>query len=212
MKLNLGINAKPQMVKIKAQLETSKVLEMEQWLKEFKDVFAWRYKDLKGIPLELAQHKIELDTTIALAHQARYRLNPNYVIVVKQDTDKLLVTRFIEFVEKATWLSPIVLVPKKNGKLKICINFKKLNATTKKDPYPLPFRDELLNTIAGYEAYSFLNGYLRYHQISIAPENKYKTAFVTNWGVFIWKVMPYGVKNGPPTYQKAMTKTLKVFG
>jgi hypothetical protein len=50
MKLNLGINAKPQMVKINARLETSKVLEMEQLLKEFKDVFAWTYKDLKGIP------------------------------------------------------------------------------------------------------------------------------------------------------------------
>jgi hypothetical protein len=83
------------MVKINAQLETCKVLEMEQLLKEFKDVFTWTYKDLKGIPLELAQHKIELDTTIPLAHQARYRLNPNYVIVIKQDIDKLLVDGFI---------------------------------------------------------------------------------------------------------------------
>jgi hypothetical protein len=68
---------------------------MEQLLKEFKDVFTWTYKDLKGIPLELAQHKIELDTTIPLAHQARYRLNPNYATVIKQDVDKLLVAGFI---------------------------------------------------------------------------------------------------------------------
>ncbi len=59
MKLNLGIDAKPHMVKINAQLEISKVLEMEQLLNELKDVFAWTYKDLKGIPLELAQHRIE---------------------------------------------------------------------------------------------------------------------------------------------------------
>jgi hypothetical protein len=52
-------------------------------LKEFKDVFAWTYKDLKGIPLELVQHGFELDTSIPLAHQTRYRLNPNYVVVVK---------------------------------------------------------------------------------------------------------------------------------
>jgi hypothetical protein len=68
---------------------------MEQLLKEFKDVFTRTYKDLKGIPLELAQHKIELDTTIPLAHQARYRLNPNYATVIKQDVDKLLVAGFI---------------------------------------------------------------------------------------------------------------------
>jgi hypothetical protein len=81
-------------------------------------------------------------------HHARYRLNPNYVIVVKEDINKLLVIRFIENVEEATWLSCIVIVPKKNGKLRICIGFKKLNATTKKDPYPLPFTNEVPNTIA----------------------------------------------------------------
>jgi hypothetical protein len=70
-------------VNINAQLKTCKVLEVEQLLKEFKDVFAWTYNDLKGIPLEVAQHIIELDITIPLAHQAMYKLNPNYVIVVK---------------------------------------------------------------------------------------------------------------------------------
>ncbi len=132
-------------------------------MKEFKNVFAWTYKDLKGIPIELAQHKIELDIIIPLAHQARYILNPNYVIVVNQNIDKLLAVRFIQFIEEVTWLSPIVIVPKKNGKLRICIDFKKLNAATKKDSYPLPFTDEVLNTITRYEGYSFLDGYLGYH-------------------------------------------------
>ncbi len=68
---------------------------MEQFLKEFKDVFAWTYKDMKGNSLKLAQHKIELDTTIPSAHQAMYRLNPNYVTIVKQDIDKLLIVGFI---------------------------------------------------------------------------------------------------------------------
>jgi hypothetical protein len=107
-------------------------------MKEFKDVFAWTYIDLKGIPQELTRHKIELDTALPLAHQARYILNPNYVIIIKQDIDKLLTTIFIQSMEEATWLSPIVVVPKKNGKWKFCIDFKKLNITTKKDPYPLP--------------------------------------------------------------------------
>jgi hypothetical protein len=90
-------------------------------------------------------------------------------------------------------LSPIVIVPKKNGKLKICIDFRILNAAIKKNPYPLPFTYEMLNTIVGYETYFFLNGYLGYLQITIALEDKYKIAFVTNWGAFIWKVMSFGV-------------------
>ncbi len=81
-------------------------------------------------------------------------------------------------------MSPIVIVPKKNGKLRICIYFRKLNVATKKDPYPLPFIDEVLNTIVGYEAYSLLDGYSGYHQISIALEDKYKIAFCYRFGGF----------------------------
>jgi hypothetical protein len=76
-----------------------------------------------------------LDITIPSPHYTRHRLNPNYATIVKQNIDKLLVDKFIQFVEEATWLSGIVIVPKKNGKLKMSINFKKLNVTTKKDPY-----------------------------------------------------------------------------
>jgi len=92
----------------------------------------------------------------------------------------LLIVEFIQSIEKVTWLSPIVIVPKKNGKLKIYIDFKKLNVATKKDPYSLPFIDEVLNTVARCETYSFLDGYSRYHQISIALKDKYKIVFVTN--------------------------------
>jgi hypothetical protein len=67
-KLNLGIDAQPQLVKINAQLETSKVLELEYILKEFKDVFTWTYKNLKGSPPKIAQQIIELDTTIPPTH------------------------------------------------------------------------------------------------------------------------------------------------
>jgi hypothetical protein len=80
----------------------------------------------------------------------------------------MLVTRFIQSLKEATWLSPIVVVPKKNGKLKICVDFRKFNKATKKKPYPLPFFDGVLNIVARYETYSFLDGYLGYHHISIA--------------------------------------------
>jgi hypothetical protein len=68
---------------------------LKKLLLEYNDVFAWTYKDLKGIPLELAQHHVELDTSIPLAHQAKYRLNPNYVASIKQSINKLLTIRFI---------------------------------------------------------------------------------------------------------------------
>ncbi len=112
----------------------------------------------------------------------------------------MLAARFIQSTEEATWLSPMVVVLKKNGKLKICIDFKKLNTTTKKDPYPLLFTNKVLKIIEGYESYSFLDGCKGYHQIFIASEDKYKIAFVIDWGVFILKVMSFRVKNGPPTH------------
>jgi hypothetical protein len=60
----------------------------------------------------------------------------------------------------------------------------------------LPFSNGVLNTVAGYETHSFLDGYSRYHYISIAPEDRYKITFVTYWGAFVWMVTPFGVKNG----------------
>ncbi len=75
------------------------------------------YKDLIGIPSHLAQHRIELNTNIHVSHQAQYWMNPNYIVVVKQDLDKLLTIGFTTPVEEATWLSPIVVVSKKNRKL-----------------------------------------------------------------------------------------------
>ncbi len=109
-----------------------------------------------------------MDTTIPLAHKAKYKLNPNYIAAMKQNSDQLLTTSFIQLMEEVTWLLPIV-VPKKNGKLRIYVDFIKLNKTTKKDPFPLPFINEKLNIMARCEAYSFLDGYYRYHQISIVP-------------------------------------------
>ncbi len=83
----------------------------------------------------------------------------------------MLVVDFIKPVKEAIWLSPIVILLKKNGKFRICVEFKKLNATTKKDPYPLHCIDEVINIVNGHEVYTFLDGFSRYHQISIALED-----------------------------------------
>jgi hypothetical protein len=98
-----------------------------------------------------------------------------------------------------------VVVLNKNGKLKICVDFKKLNKVTKKNPYPLPFFNEVLNIVTRYETYSFLDGYLGYHQIFITHDDRYKITFVIDWGAFVWMVIPFGVKNGPPTFQREVS-------
>jgi hypothetical protein len=102
-------------------------------------------------------------------HSPKYTSNPNYATILKHDIDKLLIVGFIQPMEESTWLSLIVVVSKKNEKFKIHVDFKNMNATMKKDPFPLPFTDEVLNIVARCEAYSFLDGYSMYHQISIAP-------------------------------------------
>jgi hypothetical protein len=94
----------------------------------------------------------------------------------------------------------MVVVPKKNGKFKKWIDFKKLNTTTKKDPYTLPFTNEVINIVVEHEVYTSLNKISKYHQISIASQDQHKTTFV-------WVVMPFGVKNGLPTYQRTITNT-----
>jgi hypothetical protein len=97
-------------------------------------------------------------------------------------------------------------MPKKKGKLKICMVFITLNKVTKKNPYPLSFSNEVLNIVAGYETYSILNGYSKYHQISIALEDRYKTTFVTNWGASVWMVMPFLSKMGHQLSKKQLAR------
>jgi hypothetical protein len=162
-KINMGTKENMQQVKVNFAFELVITYQLIELLKGFKDVFAYTYKNLKGIPLEIVQHQIELDTTVPHAHQTRYQLNPNYIVIVKQDIDKLLVVGFIKLVEEVTWLYPIVVVPKKNGKLKICVDFRKFNGMTKKDLYLLPFIDEVINTVVGHKVYTFIDGFLKYH-------------------------------------------------
>ncbi len=134
---------------------------------------------------------------------------------MKQDLDKLQARGFINLMEEVTWRSPIMVVLKKNRKFQICVDFWKLNITTKNDPYPLPFTKEVIDMVVKHELYSFQDNFSRYQQIMITPKNTYKIAFITNWGTFVWIVMPFGLKHVSPTYQRvvsmAFCEYLKVF-
>ena len=101
-------------------------------------------------------------------------------------------------------MSPIVIVPKKNGKLRVCVNLKKVNAATIRDHYPLPIIDHVLEWVAGKQAYSFLDGFLGYNQVSIKQEDQHKTTFATEWGIYAYRVMIFGLTNAPATFQMMM--------
>ena len=102
--------------------------------------------------------------------------------MVKEEIEKLLDIGFIYPIPYSEWINPIVIVPKKNGKICICQDFRKLNNAAKKDSFPLPFTDVILDAVAGHECYSFLDGFSRYNQIQIALEDQLKTTFTTAWG------------------------------
>ena len=114
--LNLGTPEDPKLVKIAKDLGDYEA-QVKELLLRFKDVFAFTYKDMKGIPPYICEHKIELQPEAKPVRQMRYRMNPNYAAKVKEEIDKYLEAGFIYPVDKTEWLSPIVIVPKKNGKL-----------------------------------------------------------------------------------------------
>jgi len=98
----------------------------------------------------------------------------------------------------------LVIVPKKNGKWRVCIDYRELNKATLKDHFPLLFIDQVLDTLAGKKYFSFLDGFSGYNQIQVAPEDQDKTTFTCPWGTFAYRVLPFGLCNAPATFQRAV--------
>jgi hypothetical protein len=167
-------------------------------------VFAWSYKNLKGVLPKICEHHIHLEEVATLVCQRQRRLNPKYSLLVKTEIEKLLEIGFIYPVPYSEWVSPIVIVPKKIGKIRICQDFRKLNNATKKDYFPLPFTDAILDSVAGHVCYSFLDGFSGYNQIRIALEDQLKTTFTIDWGTFASLVMLFGLCNTSATFQRVM--------
>ncbi|MCO5595991.1 hypothetical protein L7F22_050043 [Adiantum nelumboides] len=174
-----------------------------QMTKVTRDVFAWEYADMKGLAPMFYQHKIHLKPDAIPVKQHSYRMNPNLAKQVKVEIDRLLQVGFI------TPIDNIVVVPKKNKKIRICVDYRKLNVATISDPFPLLFLDSILDDVAGHEMYSFLDGFSGYNQIRMAHEDQAKTIFITAWGVFACTVMWFGLRNAPSTFQRDMSE---IFG
>ena len=99
-----------------------------------------------------------------------------------------------------------MIVKKKNGKWRVCVDFMDLNKACPKDPFPMPRIDQLVNATVGHSWMSFLDAFQGYHQIPLALNDQENTAFVTPTGNYHYKVMPFGLKNTGSTYQRMMTK------
>ena len=101
------------------------------------------------------------------------------------------------------WVANIVSVPKKDGKVRMCVDYRDLNRANPKDNFPLPHIDTLVDNTTKNSLLSFMDGFSEYNQVRMALEDREKTTFVTMWGTFCYKVMPFGLKNAEVTYQKA---------
>ena len=132
------------------------------------------------------------------------KVKPEMLLKIKEEVKKQLDAGFLEVAKYPEWVANIVSILKKDGKMTMCVDYRYLNQANPKDNFPLPHIDTLVDNIAKNFRFSFMDGFFEYNQIWMASEDREKTIFVTMWGTFCYKVMPFVLKNAGATYQRAM--------
>jgi hypothetical protein len=191
-------------------------------LREHKEAIGWTIEDIKGINTSVVMHKIHLEEDTKPSREPQRRLNPTMQEVVRGEVIKLLDAGIIYPISDSKWVSPIHVVSKragvtvvqnKEGKLvltrvqsgwRVCIDYRKLNTVTRKYHFPLPFIDQMVERLAGHEYYYFLDGYSRYNQVPVDPEDQEKTTFTCPFGTLAYRRMPFSLCNAPATFQRCM--------
>ena len=176
------------------------------FLQENYDVFAWTAADMPGIDPELITHKLNVDPLRKSVKQKKRNFAPERQEAIKQEVNKLLEAGFIEEIQFPEWLANPVMVKKANGKWRMCIDFTDLNDACPKDCFPLPRIDTLIDATAGHEMLSFMDGFSGYNQIKMHKDDVAKVSFVTDFGVYCYLVMAFGLKNAGATYQRLVSK------
>ncbi|KAL1223377.1 RNA-directed DNA polymerase-like protein [Cardamine amara subsp. amara] len=161
---------------------------------------------MPGISLDVTSHELNVDSTFKPIRQKRRKLGPERSQAVNAEVDRLLEAESIREVKYPEWLANPVVVKKKNGKWRVCVDFTDLNKACPKDSFPLPHIDRLVEATAEHKLLSFMDAFSGYNQIQMHPEDQEKTAFITERGTYCYKVMPFGLKNAGATYQRLVNK------
>jgi hypothetical protein len=157
-------------------------------------VFAWSHEDIPGISPEKIVHVLNVDPDMKPVKQKRRKFAPEMVEAISVKVEKLLKAQFIQEVYYPDWLANVVLVKKSNGKWRMCVDFIDLNKACPKDSFPLLRIDALVDSTSRYGLLSFMDAFSSYNQILIHPEDREKTEFITDQGLYCYKVMPFGLK------------------
>ena len=157
---------------------------------------------MPGLDHSIVEHRLLIKPGFHPYAQPPRKFSPSIQGEIKDEIQRMTEAGFIQPCRYATWISNIVPVRKKNGQLRVCIDFRDLNRAKPKDEYPMPVADLLVDTVAGHKMMSFLDGNARYNQILMAEGDIFKTAFrcPDNIGLFEWIVMTFGLKNVGATY------------
>ncbi|XP_024039511.1 uncharacterized protein LOC112098123 [Citrus clementina] len=196
-------------IRIGSRLKGEQKQELVKCLQAHADVFAWAHEDMPGIDPEVACHKLAIKKGARAVRQKRRCLNQERYEAVNDEVEKLLRAGFIREVSYPEWISNVVLVKKANGKWRMCVDFTDLNKACPKDSFPLPRIDQLVDSTAGHGLLSFMDAFSGYNQIPMYEQDEESTAFITNQGLFCYRVMPFGLKNAGATYQRLVNKVFK---
>lgn len=145
------------MVKIGTLMTTEQRADMIEFLKSYKDVFAWSYQDMPGLDTDLVVHRLPLIPGVKPVKQKRIRLRPEWNLKMKEEVMKQFQAGFLAVSTYPEWLANIVPVPKKERKVRMCIDFRNLNKASPADDFPLPHIDILVDNTAGHEMLSFMD-------------------------------------------------------
>ncbi|KAI5394633.1 hypothetical protein KIW84_061318 [Lathyrus oleraceus] len=182
--VNLGSEDDVKEVKIGSRLCPEVKKGLIDLLREYSDVFAWSYQDMPSLDSEIVEHRLPLKPECPPVKQKLRRTHPNMVVRIKEEVQKQIDAGFLVTVEYPQWVANIVPMPKKDGKVHMCVDYRDLNKASLKDDFPLPHIDMLVDNTAKFKVFSFMDGFSGYNQIKMAPEDMEKTTFITPWGTF----------------------------